>query len=413
MQRVTEVTMSETSAILSGIRVLDVGTFIFGPAATTVLADFGADVIKIEPPGFGDPYRYLYLMPPLPRTDVNDPWLCVARNKRSVALNLKEPDAQAVLEQLVAGADVLVTNYHPSVQAALGMTYEHLAAVNPRLIYAHATGYGEKGAEVEKPGYDATAWWARSGLMDVVRDGEADPAMSMPGMGDHPSAMTLFGGIMLALFRRERTGQGAKVSSSLMANGVWSNAFIAQAVLCGVSGFQRVSRLTTSNALANRYRTRDGRWLFLAMVQENKDWPRLPPAIGRPELAEDSRFATAEARHANSTALIHILDDVFASDDLAAWRETLDRHDITFGIVTEIGELADDPQMRANELFASVPAPGGGEASVIDSPLWLSGERKVRSRAAPEIGEHTDEVLASLGYGVEAIRALRERGVIG
>jgi crotonobetainyl-CoA:carnitine CoA-transferase CaiB-like acyl-CoA transferase len=405
--------MSEPVPILSGLKVLDVGTFIFGPAATTVLADFGADVIKIESPGIGDPYRYLYLMPPFPPCEENYGWVLTARNKRSVALNLKDAAAREILYALVRDSDVLVTNYHPSVLKALGMTYDEIAPLNPRLVYAHATGYGEKGAEAEKPGYDATAWWARSGLMDLVREAESEPGLSMPGMGDHPAAMALLSGILLALFQRERTGRGTKVSSSLMANGVWSNAFLAQAVLCGVSKTPRISRTETPNALANRYRTRDGRWIFLAMIQETKDWPRLPDAIGRPDLLADSRFATAEARHANSVELIRILDEVFAGKDLAEWRHALDAYQITFGIVAEVTELATDSQMEENGVFASVPSPRGGELRTVDSPVWLDGVPKVRTRPAPGLGDHTDEVLAELGYDAEAVCRLRERKAIG
>lgn len=405
--------MSEPTPILAGLKVLDVGTFIFGPAATTVLADFGADVIKIESPGIGDPYRYLYLMPPFPPCDENYGWVLTGRNKRSVTLNLKDAAAREVLYKLVADADVLVTNYHPSVLVALGMTYDEIAPRNPRLIYAHATGYGEKGPEAEKPGYDATAWWARSGLMDLVREAGAEPALSMPGMGDHPAAMALLSGILLALLQRERTGKGTKVSSSLMANGVWSNAFLAQAVLCGVSGTPTISRTKTPNALANRYRTRDGRWIFLAMIQENKDWPRFPAAIGRPDLLTDPRFATAEARHANSAELVRILDEVFASKDLADWRPALDAHQITFGNVAKVTEVAEDSQMLANGVFTEGPSPRGGMLRTIDSPVWLEGVAKAHTRPAPWLGEHTDEVLAALGYDAEAIRTLRERKAIG
>lgn len=405
--------MNDPTPILAGLKVLDVGTFIFGPAATTVLADFGADVIKIEAPGIGDPYRYLYLMPPFPKCEENYGWVLTGRNKRSVALNLKDPSAREVLCKLVADADVLVTNYHPSVLADLRMTYDELAKLNPKLVYAHATGYGEKGAEAEKPGYDATAWWARSGLMDLVREADNDPALSLPGMGDHPAAMALLSGILLALYQRERTGKGSKVTSSLMANGVWSNAFLAQAVLCGVKQAPTISRKTMPNALANRYRTRDGRWIFLAMIQENKDWPRFPPAIGRPDLLEDPRFATAEARHANFRELLAILDEVFASKDLAEWRSILDRHQITFGNVAKVTEIADDPQMAANDVFAVTPSQGGGELRTIDSPVWLDGVSKVHTRAAPRLGQHTDEVLAALGYDEESIRSLRERKAIG
>jgi crotonobetainyl-CoA:carnitine CoA-transferase CaiB-like acyl-CoA transferase len=405
--------MSEAAPILAGLKVLDVGTFIFAPAATTVLADFGADVIKVESPGIGDPYRYLYLMPPFPPCEDNYGWVLTGRNKRSVALNLKDDAGREVLRKLVAGADVLVTNYHPSVLAALGMTYDEIAPLNPRLIYAHATGYGEKGAEAEKPGYDATAWWARSGLMDLVREAGNDPALSLPGMGDHPAAMALLSGILLALYQRERTGKGTKVSSSLMANGVWSNAFLAQAVLCGAKDTPAISRKTMPNALANRYCTRDGRWIFLAMIQENKDWPRFPAAIGRPDLLEDPRFATAEARHKNFRELIAILDEVFAAKDLAEWRPILDRHQITFGNVAKVTEIADDAQMAANGVFTVTPSPRGGELRTIDSPVWLAGVPKMRTRPAPGLGEHTDEVLAELGYDAEAIGGLRERKAVG
>lgn len=405
--------MSEPAPILAGLKVLDVGTFIFAPAATTVLADFGADVIKVESPGIGDPYRYLYLMPPFPPCEDNYGWVLTGRNKRSIALNLKDATAREALYKLVARSDVLVTNYHPSVVSALGMTYEELAPLNPRLIYAHATGYGTNGAEAEKPGYDATAWWARSGLMDLVRESDAEPALSMPGMGDHPASMALLSGILLALLQRERTGKGTKVSSSLMANGVWSNAFLAQAVLCGVSKTPQISRTRTPNALANRYRTRDDRWIFLAMIQEEKDWPRLPAAIGRPELLSDRRFATAEARHASSRELVSLLDEVFASKDLADWRDALDAHQITFGVVAKVTELPDDAQMAANGVFTVTPGPRGRELRTVDSPVWLDGVRKVRTRPAPELGEHTDEVLAELGYDAEAIRALREGKAIG
>jgi formyl-CoA transferase len=184
--------MTTPEPILAGVKVLDVGTFIFGPAAATVLADYGADVIKVETPGLGDPYRYLYKMPPMPVSDSNYGWILTARNKRSIALDLRVAAAREVLHRLVLDADVFVTNYQPSVAAKLGVAYAELAALNPRLVYAHATGYGELGSEAEKPGYDATAWWARSGLMDLVRDGSADPALSMPGMGDHAGAMALF-----------------------------------------------------------------------------------------------------------------------------------------------------------------------------------------------------------------------------
>ena len=400
--------MSDTTSILAGLKVLDVGTFIFGPAAATVLADFGADVIKVEAPGIGDPYRYLYMMPPMPVSDFNYGWLLTARNKRSIALDLRHETAREVLDKLVREADVFVTNYQPSVAEKLGVTYERVSALNPRLVYAHATGYGELGSEAEKPGYDATAWWARSGLMDLIRDAGADPALSMPGMGDHAGAMALFGGIMLALYQRDRTGRGTKVSSSLMANGVWANGFLSQAVLCGAKALRPACRRDTKNALANRYRTRDGRWLFLAVILEDRDWPRVPPALGRPELANDPRFATTAARHANALALVELLDSVFAEKTLAEWREMLDRHEITFGVVAELADLASDPQMACNDVFVDLDLGQRGTGRTINSPIWLAGEHKVPAREAPAIGQHTDEVLHALGYDSAEIGRLRQ-----
>jgi len=404
--------MQEPTSILAGLKVIDCGTFIFGPAAATVLSDFGADVVKVEPPGFGDVYRYLHKMPPLPDSDHGYGWMLTNRNKRGIAINLKHQDGQAVLRRMVADADVLVTNYHPSVLRAFRATYEELAPLNPRLIYAYATGYGECGAEVEKPGYDATAWWARSGLMESVREADSDPAMSVPGMGDHPSAMALVAGILLALLQRERTGKGTKVSSSLLANGAWSNGYLLQAVLVGAKNFAPVTRRNTPNALVNRYRARDDRWIFLAVIQEDKDWPRLPVALSRTDLLEDPRFATLAARRANAAVLIAELDAIFATRDLAEWRAALDRQDITFGVVGRLTEADADQQMIDNGIFRDVRYADGTTLRTVDSPVALAGCDKVQPRPAPELGQHSDEILVELGYAAEEIAALRASGAV-
>jgi len=405
--------MQNPVSILSGLRVIDCGTFIFGPAATTVLSDFGADVVKIEPPGIGDPYRYLQRMPPLPDADRAYGWQLTNRNKRGIVLNLKDEDGQAVLRRFARGADVFVTNYHPSVLRAFRATYEELSPLNSRLVYAHATGYGEHGHEVEKPGYDATAWWARSGLMEVVREADSVPALSIAGMGDHPSAMTLVAGILLALLQRERSGKGAKVSSSLLANGAWANAYLLQAVFAGAAPFQPVTRRETPNALVNRYRTRDGRWILLAMVQELKDWPRLPVALSRSDLLDDPRFDSLTARRANAAALIAELDAIFATRDLAHWREALDRHDITFGLVGRLEDADTDQQMIDNGIFPVATLADGDSLRTIDSPLTVAGAAKAPPGPAPDLGQHSDELLRELGYEGEEISRLRQRGAVG
>jgi crotonobetainyl-CoA:carnitine CoA-transferase CaiB-like acyl-CoA transferase len=238
--------------LFSGLRVLDVASFIAGPAAATILADFGADVVKIEPPGDGDPWRGMAGLPGMPVSEHNYCWALEGRSKRSLALDLKSADGRAVLHRLVRDADVFITNFPLPVRAQLGIAYEQLSHLNPRLVYASLTAYGEAGEEAEKTGFDATAWWARSGLMDTVRSSrDALPARSVPGMGDHPTALALYGAIVTALLRREWAGTGAYVSSSLLASGSWANGTFLQAALCGAEIPDRPPRAEARNALAN------------------------------------------------------------------------------------------------------------------------------------------------------------------
>jgi crotonobetainyl-CoA:carnitine CoA-transferase CaiB-like acyl-CoA transferase len=352
-------------------------------------------------------------MPPMPESEHNYCWILTGRNKRSVALDLTRPEAREVLRALVRGVDVLVTNYHPSVLTKLAMRWEDLRPLNPRLVFAHASGFGEQGAEVEKPGYDASAWWGRSGLMDAVRELGAGPAGSMPGMGDHPSAMALFGAIMMALYRRERTGQGGKVSSSLMANGVWSNGCLIQGALCGARPYEPLPPEQSPNALVNLYRTADDRHLFLLLVQEEKDWARFAGAIERTDLMADPRFATAASRHQNGPALYAVLAPLFASRTLEQWRAILERHDITFGVMAQTAEAPDDAQMAANGLFPELSGDGVEGLRTVTNPISLEGETKIAPRLAPAIGQHTTDVLRELGYELAAIEELRRSGAIG
>ena len=398
--------------VLAGITVLDVGSWIAGPAAATVMSDFGADVIKVEPPG-GDPYRGFYHVTGAPASDINYPWLLDARNKKSVVLDLAIREARDALLALVARADVFLTNQPPARIERLRLGYGELSAVNPRLVYASLTGYGDEGEEANKLGFDINAWWARSGLMDVVRAPGAPPAGSVPGMGDHPSAMTLFGAVMLALYQRERTGRGAKVSSSLLSNGAWANAILIQAALSGATFVPRPPRERALNALLNLYQCRDGRWFTLTLLREEREWGRLARAIGREELLTDARFATMSARHANSTALVKVLDEVFAGKDWPEWRRILEAHRITFGPMARITEASDDRQMVAAETIVPLEIPDRPGMRTVMSPIQVSGQSKVPPRRAPELGEHTRDVLRSVGYDDAALQRLRATGALG
>lgn len=398
--------------ILEGLRVLDVGSFVFGPAAATVMADFGADVVKVEPPATGDPYRYLHQMPPLPKCEEDYCWLLTGRGKRSVALDLKDAEAREVLLGLVREADVFVTNYPVRVLDGLGLAWRDLEPLNARLVYAHATGFGEEGPEAEKPGYDATAWWARSGLQDAVRPRGGLPAVSVPGMGDHPSAMALFGAIMLALYQRERTGRGSKVRSSLLANGAWSNAIYLQAMLCGAESFRHVDCREPDNALVNQYETADGEWMLIAMVQEDKLWPGLCRALARTDLVADPRFGTRADRRARSKELYAIVAPILASRDYAHWRKALDEQSVTFTHVARLEGLVHDPQLEAAGILRDGRDSRGRAVRTVASPISVDGSAPVETRPAPALGEHTDEVLAGLGYDDAARAALRARGAI-
>ena len=399
------------NGIFDGLKILDCASFIAAPAAATVLSDFGADVIKIEPPGAGDPYRNLPNLPGYPVSPHNYAWMLEGRNKKSLALDLSKVEGRAILHKLVRDADVFITNFPPAVRQRLGVTYDILAPLNPRLIYASFTGYGEKGEEANKPGFDSNAWWARSGLMDLVRaDEDTTPARSVAGMGDHPCAMALFSGIVTALYKRERTGQGSHVKSNLMANGVWASGVLAQAKLCGAQFQPRRSREQALNAVTNHYRCRDGRWIILSLLSEEKQWPALARCLGREDLVTDPRFATKAARHARSVELIRIFDEIFATRDLAEWRAILDGNGLVFGVVGILDDIPQDKQMRENDILI----PFEGEATLtINSPIWIDGSAKRKPTLPPEVGQHSEDVLREAGYGEDDIRNLRNAGVIG
>jgi crotonobetainyl-CoA:carnitine CoA-transferase CaiB-like acyl-CoA transferase len=399
-----------TDNIFSGLKVIDLASFIAGPGAATILSDFGAEVIKVEPPGIGDTYRLVYKMPPQPAAHDNYCWHLDNRNKRGLALDLKSPDAKKVLERLVQWADVLIVNFPPPVRKRLKLTYEDVASWNPRLIYADLSGYGDEGPDANLPGFDITAFWARSGLLALTRDAGAPPTLPPSGSGDHATAVGLYAAIVTALYRRERTGKGSHVTTSLVAEGAWSCSMYIQAALCGAKFFPLHDRMNPPNPIINVYRTSDEHW-FLIVVQA-KDWPALAKATGLPDLISDVRFADEKARVANASQLTEILDHAFSSQPLAQWRSILDQANVTYGVVRHPSEAISDPQLLANDII--VPLEGAGEnlKQTISSPIKVHGVAKVPARRAPNLGEHNDEVLLELGFSSKEIEGLRTSGTI-
>ena len=391
---------------LDGLRVLDAATYLAGPGAATVLADFGADVIKVEPPD-GDGYRKLVGRYPVPYH-----WQLTSRNKRSIALDLTRLQGQAVLHRLVQGADVILTNFLDGQLRRFRMTYGELRQINPRLVFAQLTGYGTQGPEVERKGFDVTAWWARSGLMDFTRDPGQTPLRAPPGMGDQVTAMSLFGAVMTGLFRRERTGQGCQVSTSLAANGVWANGMALQGVIAGFDLGAYHQAKGWRSPMTSAYPTSDGRFVALAIVNREREWPQLVAALGHPEWLQDERFASQDAMMRNRVELIALIGAQTAKLTQRDLMARLDAHRVTCGVVAPMGDVVNDRQLKANAMIVPTEDPGEDYRHTINSPIFVAGEAKRPPSRAPEIGAHTREVMEELGYGKDEITALLEEGVI-
>src|SRR6266853_1810394 len=398
-----------TDNIFSGLKVVDLASFIAGPAAAVILSDFGADVIKVEPPK-GELWRIANKIPPQPIAPEPYQWHLNNRNKRGVALDLKAPGAAKIRRRLVEWADVLIVNTPHPARKKLGLEYEDVAPWNPRLIYADLTGFGEKGPDANLPGFDITAYWARSGLLSLTRDAGAPPTWPVSGSGDNATAVTLFSAIVTALYRRERTGKGSYVTTSLLAAGVWSCGVFVQGALCDATFFPLHDRLTPPNALINVYQASDDDWFVLVLTPDK--WPALAKGVGRPDLLTDPRFADPAKLAANSAELTAMLDEIFRSQPMSHWREVFDQGHLTFGVVHAPSEVVKDPQLRENDIV--VPIDGAGEKVkfTVSSPLTVHGVSKVPARRAPGIGEHNDELLKELGFSSDEIAQFRTGGTI-
>ena len=397
-----------TDNIFSGLKVVDLASFIAGPSAAVILSDFGADVIKVEPPS-GEMWRIGHKIPPQPQAKDPYQWHLANRNKRGIALDLKSPSAQQVLEKLVKWADVLIVNTPHRARKKLKLEYEDVAQWNPRLIYADVTGFGEKGPDAELPGFDITSYWARSGLLSMTRDAGAPPTWPVAASGDNATAVGLYSAIVTALYRRERTGKGSYVTTSLLAEGIWSASVSIQAALSGAKFYGLHDRKHPANAALNVYQAADGTWFVLLVTPDKVQ--AVAKAIGRADLLTDPRFSPANLV-ANMPQLAAILDEVFRAQPMAHWYEVFNGVHVTFGAVRDPQEVINDPQLRANDIV--VPLEGAGEklTSTISSPIQLHGVNKVTAKRAPELGEHNEEILKELGFDPKQIDSFIASGVV-
>jgi crotonobetainyl-CoA:carnitine CoA-transferase CaiB-like acyl-CoA transferase len=394
--------------IFSGLKVVDLASFIAGPSAAVILSDFGADVIKVEPPS-GDLWRHGHQIPPQPAAKDAYPWHLANRNKRGITLDLKNPGSRQVLEKLVKWADVLIVNTPHPARQKLQLEYADVAPWNGRLIYADVTGFGEKGPDASLPGFDITSYWARSGLLSMTRDAGAPPTWPVAGSGDNATAVGLYSAIVTALYRRERTGKGSYVTTSLLAEGVWSASVSIQGALCDAKFYPAHDRKNPANAALNVYRASDGTW-FVLIVTADKLAP-LAKALGRPDLLTDPRFTDPAKLVENMSALTAILDEVFCAQPMAHWYEVFNGVHVTFGAVRGPQEVINDPQLRQNDIIVPLEGAGGKLTSTVSSPIQVHGVTKVPAQRAPGLGEHTEPVLQELGFNAKEIVALQASGV--
>jgi crotonobetainyl-CoA:carnitine CoA-transferase CaiB-like acyl-CoA transferase len=395
--------------IFSGLKVVDFSTYVAAPGAAVILSDFGADVIKVEPPN-GDPWRVGHKIAPQPAADDPYQWHLANRNKRSITLDLKSPSAQQVLQQLVRWADVLIVNTPHPARKKLKLEYDDVLPWNPRLIYADLTGFGEKGPDANLPGFDITSYWARSGLLSMTRDAGAPPTLPVGGSGDNATAVGIYSAIVTALYRRERTGKGAYVTTSLLAEGVWSASVSIQAALSGAKFYGLHDRMHPANAAFNVYRASDGTWFVLIVTPDRL--AAVATAIGRPDLVTDPRFSDPAKLVANMPQLTTILDEVFAAQPMAHWNGVFSGVHVTFGAVRGPQEVIDDPQLRANDIIVPLEGAGGKLTSTISSPIQVHGVAKVPARRGPNLGEHTEEILRDLGFDATGVEDLRASGAV-
>ena len=402
-------TENTTESIFSGLKVVDFASFIAGPSAAVILSDFGAEVIKVEPPS-GDLWRHGNEIPPQPQSKIPYQFHLANRNKRGMALDLKSPSSQPVLERLVKWADVLIVNTPHPARRRLKLEYEDVVQWNPRLIYADVTGFGEKGPDAALPGFDITAYWARSGLLSLTREAGEPPTWPVAGSGDNATAVGLYSAIVTALYRRERTGKGAHVSTALLAEGIWSASVSIQAALSGAKFYGPFDRKNPANAALNVYQASDGTWFVLIITPDKLE--AVAEAIGRTDLLTDPRFSDPGRLMANMSQLTAILDEVFGAQPMAHWHDVFGGVHVTFGAVRGPDEVINDPQLRANDIVVPLDGAGDHVQSTISSPMQVQDAEKVPARRAPELGEHNEEILQELGFDSEQIDGLLASGAV-
>ena len=397
---------------LEGIKVIDFTTWVFAPAGAAMLGDWGADVIKIEDPATGDPQRNILSVAGLEVPEVNFPWELDNRNKRSMAIDLRTEKGKEILYKLIEGADVFISNIQSAALTKLRVDYETLSGINPKLIYAHGTGYGKKGPEATRAGYDYAAFWARGGIMAKIGEPDSPPPMCLPGYGDSTGAIALAAGIVLALFAREKTGIGQEVNVALLGTALWCNGLTIAGAGVSEEALPKRSRKDMPNPIYNSYECRGGKWIMLVCLQSDRYWPNFCKVMGLADLEKDPKFENLIKRSENCKELIAILDEIFITKDREALGKVFDENGILWTPVQTPTEAVNDPQALANEFIVEVEHPTHGSFKNIASPVQLSKTPPSIRTVAPELGQHTEEILLEIGYTWDEITAFKEAKAI-
>ena len=397
---------------LTGIKVVEVANFLAVPCCAALMADMGADVIKVEPLA-GDPYRWMssdgtygFEFP------INYAFEMDNRGKRGISLDLNKPEASEIVRKLASEADVFVTNLLPRRLEKFGLTYEQISVDNPRLIYLAFSGYGPVGPKKDKLGFDHTAYWASTGLMDLYSQLSSEPIDILNGMGDHTTAPTLLAGVLAAILERQRTGKGRRVTASLLNMGLWVIGADVQEALASGRPLYRRSRVEAVDPLINTYRASDGKWFLMVMPDSDSNWAKLCKAIGHPELIDDPRFATIDGRQSRAPEAIAVLDGIFGEKPIADWVPILDANDVIYAPVREMLDALKDPQVELNDMLRTIEHPQYGPYKILNTPVHLEDTDIGPKSAAPELGQHTEEVLLELGYSWDDITGLQDSGAI-
>jgi crotonobetainyl-CoA:carnitine CoA-transferase CaiB-like acyl-CoA transferase len=391
---------TEMESLFKDLVVIDAASFVAGPGAATIFADFGARVIKVEAPA-GDAYRLLHGRH---RFDFN--WALTSRHKEAISVDLNTEAGRDILHQLIQTADIFVHNFRSDQIDRYDVAYERLRGLNPRLIYGQLTGFGTKGPDADKRGYDTTAWWSSAGILDLMKKGQTAPNFPVGGVGDHASAMTLFAGITMALYQREKTGLGDAVETSLVANGAWSNGMHLQGAIAGFDLSKILEEKGYRSPFAMIYETADHRFLVLVSPNPDKEWPAIARALGHPEWLEDPRFVTLRAIMKQRDEVRQLFQDAIGALTMIEACQALDAESLSYSVIEKISEVVQSAQLIENEVIIETHSEDPDFQWTVANPIKLSSSTHRPVGDPPKLGEHTYAILKDLGLSEARIDEL-------